>query len=427
MSLQEFRNEMLMCCRCSDCKFIPLEKIEGLANASICPSISRYNFHTYSGGGRLNFAMALLERKIDYSPKLLEVIYNCQMCGGCDISCKYGMDMDVLDPICEMRIECVNSGYTLRSAQNVISLLTRQATMVPGQQFQRGQWSAGLDVKEYLTPPVDVVFHAGCRTCFDPEMWTTARNAVRLLQKAGLDVGIGGSRELCCGSRAYQMGYLDNFLDQARINFTRFNKCGAHTLVTACADCYYGFKVLADKYDIKGDMEVLHISELLSRLIKNGKLIPEKRVDLEVTWHDPCHLGRLGEPYIHWQGKQIPGQIRIFDPPREFHRGTFGVYQPPRDILNSIPGLVFSEMYRRKEYAWCCGAGGGVSQTNPEFARWTALERLKEAELSGAKALVSGCPGCEQSFRDAVKTGGSRLAVYDIVDILAKSVGVKGD
>jgi hypothetical protein len=86
MALRDYRDEMMMCCRCSYCKFIPLEKIEGVRNSGICPSIARYNFHAYSGGGRLNFAMAMLEKKIDYSEKLIEVVYNCQMCGGCDIA-----------------------------------------------------------------------------------------------------------------------------------------------------------------------------------------------------------------------------------------------------------------------------------------------------------------------------------------------------
>jgi len=197
-------------------------------------------------------------------------------------------------------------------------------------------------------------------------------------------------------------------------------------LVTGCADCFYGFKVLYDKFGMKGQLEVLHITEYLDRLIKDGKLKPEKKVALNVTYHDPCHLGRLGEPYIHWQGKQIPGQIRIFEPAKEFRRGTHGVYQPPREVLGSIPGIKLMEMDRKKEYAWCCGAGGGVTETNPEFAQWTASERIKEAEASGAGAIVTACPGCERSFKDAIKRSGSSLKVYDVVELAAESIGERG-
>jgi Fe-S oxidoreductase len=422
MALADYREDMEMCCRCSYCKFIPLEKITGLENANICPSITRYNFHSYSGGGRLNFAMAMLEGKIDYSDKLMEVVYNCQMCGGCDISCKYAMDMEVLEPINEFRIKCVEDGHSLPALDKVMGILRKQGTMLPGAKIKRGDWTGGLDIKDYTREKVSVIYHVGCRTAYDEKMWPVAKATVKLLQKAGVDVGIAYDKEACCGSRAYQMGYKDDFLRQAKINAGLFEKSGAKTVVTGCADCYYGFKVLYDKFGMKAKPEILHITEFLDRLIKDGSLKPKRKVDMEVTYHDPCHLGRLGEPYIHWEGERVPGQIRIFSPPKEFRRGTHGVYRPPRDVLNSIPGLKIIEMPRTKEYAWCCGAGGGVAESNPGFAWWTAGERISEAESTGAGALVTACPGCERSFIDALSKSDSSLKVYDVVELLAKSV-----
>jgi Fe-S oxidoreductase len=422
MALTDYREDMEMCCRCSYCKFIPLEKINSVENANICPSISRYNFHTYSGGGRLNFAMALLEKEIDYSEKLLEVVYNCQMCGGCDISCKYAMDMEVLEPINELRIKCVEDGHTLPALDKVMNSLRKQGTMVPGAKIKRGDWAEGLDIKDYTKEKVQVVYHVGCRTAYDKTLWPVAKATIKLLQKAGVDVGISYDKEPCCGSRAYQMGYKEDFLRQAGLNIELIEKSGAEILVTGCADCYYGFKVLYDNFGMKMKPEVLHITEFMDRLIKAGGLKLTRRVDMEVTYHDPCHLGRLGEPYIHWQGERVPGQIRIFDPPREFRRGTYGVYKPPRDVLNSIPGIKIIEMDRTREYAWCCGAGGGVTESNPGFARWTAGERLAEAGGTGAKVLVTACPGCESSFKDALKQSGRDVKVYDVIELLAKSV-----
>ena len=192
--------------------------------------------------------------------------------------------------------------------------------------------------------------------------------------------------------------------------------------MTGCAECYHAFKVLYDKFGVKGDLEVLHTSEYFARLMKKGDLKPRKKVDLSVTYHDPCHLGRQGEPYIHWKGKRIPGQIILFDPPKEFRRGTYGVYQPPRDVLKSIPGIKLVEMERTREYAWCCGAGGGVRETNPDFALWTANERIREAGETGAEAIVTGCPGCENSFGAAIKESGNGLKVFDVVELLAKAI-----
>ena len=425
MALEDYRHDLDMCNRCSLCKFIPMEKVNGFQYVNVCPSIARYNFHAYSGGGRLNIAVATLEnrlgKKLEIDDKLLGVVYNCQMCGGCDVSCKYSMDMDVFDPINEFRISCVEQGHTTPALDRVIGSMRKQGTMVLGAKAKRGEWAKGLKAKDPTRQKAQVIYHAGCRVCYDETMWQAAQDSIKLLQKAGVDVGIIGESELCCGSRAYQMGYKEDFLKQAQKNVDLLDKSGAKTLVTGCADCYYGFKVLYDKFDMK-HLEVLHTTEYFARLIKEGKLKPTKKVTARVVYHDPCHLGRLGEPYIHWHGKEVPGHIRIFDPPREFQRGTYGIYEPPRDVLRSIPGLELLEMTRIKEYAWCCGAGGGVSETNPKFARWTAKERIDEAESTGAEAIVTACPGCEQNFNNTVKENKGRLKIYDVAELLAKAI-----
>jgi Fe-S oxidoreductase len=421
MALEDYKRDMDMCIRCSVCKFIPLEMIKGYQHVNVCPSITKYNFHAYSGGGRVNMAVAMLDKRIEYTNKLLEIVYNCQMCGACDISCKNVMDMEVLEPLNELRIKCVEDGHTVPVLDGVMGNLRKHGTMMPEEEFGRGQWAEGIEVKNITKDRSGVIYHAGCRTCSRKTMWKVARATVVLLQKAGVDVGIALEHESCCGGRAYQMGYKEDFLRQAKHNMEQFRKSGAAILVTGCSDCYHAFKVLYDKFGMKGDLEVLHTTEYLDRLIKADKIKPTNKLPIRVTYHDPCHLGRLGEPYIHWEGKEVPGHIRIFDPPKEYRRGTYGVYEPPRDILRSIPGLKLIEMDRIKEYAWCCGAGGGVKETNPEFALWAAKERIGEAEATGAEAVVTACPGCEQSLKDAIKDNGSMLKVYDIVELLDKA------
>ncbi len=422
MALEDYRSYLETCRRCSICKFIPLEKVKGYEHSYVCPSIARYDFHSYCGGGRMVMGTALLEKRIDYSPKLLEVVYNCQMCGACDISCKYAMDMEVIEPINEIRIRCVEAGHSNPALDKLINSLRKQGTMVAGVKARRGDWATGLNLKDCASEKVDVIYHVGCLTSFNKDMWKLAKTTAKLFKKMGVNFGIAGENENCCGGRAYQMGYKKDFMDQAKKNMAMIKKSGAKTLVTACAECYQAFKVLYDKFDLKGDLEVLHITEFLAQLIKQGKLKLEKNVDITVTYHDPCHLGRLGEPYIHWKGKEIITEIRTFDPPKEYRRGLYGVYEPPRDVLKSIPGLKLVEMDRIKEYAWCCGAGGGVNVTNPEFAAWTARERIKEVKSTGAAAIVSACPWCEQIFSDTVKADANDIKIYDVIELLDKSI-----
>jgi Fe-S oxidoreductase len=421
MALEDLREDMELCNKCSICKFIPLEKVEGVQPVNICPSISRYNFNAYSGGGRMGIGVAMLENRIDYTDKLMDIIYNCQTCGGCDISCKYAMDMEVLEPIYELRMKAVEEGHTRPALDRVIKNLAKQGTMVPGAKARRGDWAVGLDVKDATRQKVKVLYHVGCLTSYDSNMWKIARATVKLLNKAGVDFGIAGNNETCCGGRAYQMGYRQDFLSQAEKNMAMIKKAGVQTLVTSCADGYQAFKVLYDRYKLRGNLEILHITEYLDRLIKEGKLKPTRKVKMNVTYHDPCHLGRLGEPWIHWEGKRLPGIQRRFDPPKVFRRGTYGVYEPPRDILKAISGIRLMEMDRIKEYAWCCGAGGGVNESNPGYAMWTAGERIKEAEATGAEAVVSACPWCEKTLGAAIRESGSSLKVYDIVELAERA------
>lgn len=421
MGLQDYRQDMEACCRCSACKFIPLENVTGADRVNVCPGISRYNFHAYSGGGRMGLGVALLDGELGYTDKLLDIVYNCQMCGGCDTSCKYAMDMDVFEPIAETRIACVENGKTLPVFDTMVRALRATGRLEqPGEDVQ-GAWYDGLGLRDFTKEKTDVVFHAGCRTCADPSLWKVARASARLMQQAGENFGIAED-ELCCGGRAYYLGYKDDFLDQARRMAEALAASGARTLVTGCAECYQAFKVLYDRFGLLKDFQVMHTSQYFLQLVREGRLKPAAAVKLEVTYHDPCYLGRLGEPWVHWEGKMRPGQIRLFDPPREFRRGTNGVYEAPRELLAGIPGVTLAEMERRREYAWCCGAGGGVRESNPAFAVWTADERIAEAAATGAKALVTACPGCERIFDEAQSGQNGAMEVLDIVEVLARSV-----
>jgi Fe-S oxidoreductase len=296
--------------------------------------------------------------------------------------------------------------------------------MLQRKRADRGKWAEGLGVKEATKDKVEVLFHAGCRYSFDNELWPVVQNSINILKKAGVDVGIMDKDEACCGGRAYEMGYEAELVKYAEHNIQAWKTAGIKTVVTPCSCCYQTFKVLYDKIGKKSDIEIYHFTEYLDKLIKEGKLKFTKKVPMTVTYHDPCHLGRLSEPWIHWNGKEIKvaGQMVVHDPPKKYRRGGEGVYDIPRDILKAIPGLNFVEMYRIREYAWCCGSGGGVKEAYPEFALWTAGERIKEAKDVGAEALVSACGWCKRNFTDAVKETGNKIEVLDIIDLVQKAL-----
>ncbi|UCC18045.1 MAG: (Fe-S)-binding protein, partial [Dehalococcoidales bacterium] len=380
-----------------------------------------YNFHAYSAGGRLNIGSSMLKNGFNYTDRLLDIVYNCQMCGACGVSCNYAMDMEVLEPIHEFRIKTIEDGHANPVLEKIIAGLKKTGVMVPVK-GKRGDWAKGLNIKDATKEKVEVLLHIGCLISYDAEMQKLAKSTVKVLQKAGVDFGIAGDAETCCGGRAYQMGYKDSFMEQAKKNAAMIKKSGAKTVVTICADGYQAIKVLYERYNLRGDVEVLHISEYIDKLIKGGKLKPRRKVNLAVTYHDPCRLGRLGDSWVHWEGKKIPGDRFVFDPPKPYRRGTNGVYEPPRDVIKAIPGIRFTEMTRIKEYSWCCGAGGGVSESNHEFAVWASQDRVSEATSTGAEAIVTACPWCEKTLNEAVKESGSNMKIYDIVELVEKAI-----
>ncbi len=390
------------CGRCAQCTYGYKETEFEL----VCPIYKRFNFFTYSLGGMAQLARALDEGKIGLTESVSDVFYHCTGCGACGEMCARVDFRDMVELQHELRAKCVEVGQVPIAHMVTIEGLKKDDNMLQKPKAERGKWAEGLGVKDVTKEKAEVYYHAGCQYCFDEELWTVARTAVNLLKKAGVDVGIAGKDETCCGGRAFEMGYQGEFIKYAESNMEMLRTAGIKTLVTSCSDCYYAFKVLYDMHGKKGDLEVFHITEYLDRLIREGKLKLTKSVPLTVTYHDPCHLGRKIEPWIRQEGKLKAGEI----------------YQPPRDILNSIPGLKLIEMPRIKGNAWCCGAGGGVIDAYPDFALWTALERIDEAKSTGAEAMITACPWCKRNFSDALKEGNGRLKIYDIVELVEQAL-----
>lgn len=419
MALEDYRDDCTDCSRCSYCKWIPFDHIKSARFARACPSIEYCGFQAYSLGGRLAIGLSLIEGRIGYNDQLKDIVWKCQLGGACDVSdkiCRY--NIRGLEVMREMRFKLVEDGQTLPQHRPYVDNLHKEQNMLMAPRDARGKWSEGLDVKNLSQEKAAVVFHAGCRYSYDQELRNTARAAVIMLRDTGVDIGIMAENESCCGGRIYQWGYRKELSGFASKKAQAWTDAGVKTVITPCAECYHTFKRLYPEIGVS--FEVVHVVEYLDRLIKKGKIRLTKSVPLRVTYHDPCHLGRLGEPYVPWQGKRVKiyGQIPVWKPPRPRYNGAWGVYDAPRNVLKSIPGLALVEMERIREYAWCCGAGGGVLEAYPDFATWTAAQRLAEAKATGAEAIVTACPWCERNLVDTAKGQDRTVKVYDVIDLV---------
>ncbi|MBN1654916.1 MAG: (Fe-S)-binding protein [Deltaproteobacteria bacterium] len=423
MALEDYRADALRCTRCAYCKWIPFDLIKSWRFSKGCPSVEYNHFHSYSAGGRLVTALSLMDGRSTVTEAVKESVFKCQMCGNCDVTCKMcRYDMWPIEALHELRFRLVDQGHGLAQHQPVMKGFRSLSNMLNKPKSKRGDWAEGLDLKRLSKHKSKLLFHAGCQYSHDPDLREAVRNAAELLKKAGVDFAILGADESCCGGRAYHMGYKADYQAAAERNLKIWADAGVETVVTPCADCYHTFKRL---YPESGSsVAVIHMVELIDRLLKQGKISFTKALPMRVTYHDPCYLGRQGEPYVAWKGKEkkIFGQAVVYDPPRPRYNGAKGVYQPPRDVLMAIPGLELVEMERNREAAWCCGAGGGVREAYPEYSMWTASERLEEAKSVGADALASACPWCEKNFADAATRNGTKIKIVDIIELVYQAL-----
>ena len=417
---------MMRCLRCSICKWVPGPNVKSARFAQICPSILRYNFHTYSGGGRVITAHSLLRDTIEMSDELADIVYQCQVCGACDVNCHMHMEgfVEPLDIIRELRIRTVTDGYAVPEAQMIIENLKKEDNTLGKPKVERSDWARGLNVKDLTQEKAEIALHVGCCISYYDELWPVAKGAVKLLQKVGADFGILGRNEVCCGGRAYNLGYVGEFTKYAESNRDAWRAASVNQIITLCADGYGTFVNFYPKVLKDFDFEVLHITQFLDQLITQGRLKPTRNLPMRVTYHDPCNLGRLGERVAPWAGveRKFVGPRIEWDPPKHPRHGLGGVYEAPRNVLRSIPGIELVEMDRIKSYSFCSGAGGGVIDTFPDFALDTARERLQEAKATGAEAIVTACPWAERNFRRATNEFKVGIKVHDVVELLADSI-----
>lgn len=420
MSLEKYRWDLVNCERCSMCKWVHPWSVKSYERARICPSMQKYKYDAYSAQGRFDLARALLEGEVELTPKALEVIYTCTLCGACDVTCKFTRDMEPLEIIQELRNYAVKHGKgPLPGHMPVVESIRKNDNVWLQPRSRRGHWARKLNIKDLNKEKAEVLYFAGCTYSYNANLQKVAQSTVRIMQEAGVDLGILGNNEGCCASPILKIGMSDLFKEIAQRNIQQFNDLGVKKVITSCAGC---FGIFQSQYPAVGEMdfEVLHSFQLLDQLIQEEKLQFRKSIPMTVTWHDPCHTGRGGEKQDLWEGRRI--KWGLSDPPRQRNYGTNGVYDPPRNILKTIPGIELVEMERIREFSWCCGAGGGVKSAFPDFALESALERVNEAKATGAEALVTSCPWCESNFADAIIADGSKIRLFSLVELIEQAL-----
>ncbi|MHA1752074.1 MAG: (Fe-S)-binding protein [Candidatus Helarchaeota archaeon] len=419
MPFEDYEDTIKKCLRCSLCKWIPQIQIKSQKYASICPSIDYYNYHTYSGGGKIILALSIYLNRLEPSEDLADIVYKCSTCGGCAISCKYLNKLEPLEIIYELRELLVEKGIGPMPKQKLYAEYAMEKHNPYNEPpEQRMDW-VSEDIK--ISKNAKIAYFVGCTSSYRRK--EIAKATAKILNKAGVEFQLLGSDEWCCGSPLLRTGMKKEALELMNHNLDLIESLGIEEVVFSCAGCYSTFKAHYPRYR-KYNFKVTHTSELFNRLIDEGKLKLKENLKIKVTYHDPCHLGRDSEPYPEWNGKMVEVMplISIPVPPKPLRRGTNGTYEPPRNVLKKIPGIDFVEMERIKEYSYCCGAGGGVKAQYPDFALFAAKNRIDEAESTGAESLISACPFCATNLKDAIDDSGSKLKFYDLSELLLKSL-----
>jgi len=418
----EYQKMIQRCLRCSICKWIPQVQIKSQKYATACPSIDIYNYHPYSGGGRIILALLLEMGRIEPSEELREIVYKCTECGSCAVSCKFLNTLEPLEIIMKLREKLVELGCgPMPKQQEYIEAANKVNNPYNEPHEKRLAWLP-KDIR--LDPDAKVLYFVGCTSSYRRQEMAIA--AARILKAAGIPFNILQDEEFCCGSPILRTGDVKTFKKFLNKNLDVIESKGIDTVIFSCAGCYDTFKVDYSLYR-EYNFRVLHTVEFFDELLETGKLKLIKEIPLTVTYHDPCHLGRNAERYDDWDGDivDLMPLVSINIPPKPKRTGSNGIYEPPRNILKKIPGLKFVEMERIKEYAYCCGAGAGVKSAFPEFALQTAKIRIEEAEDTGADTLVSACPFCSTNLQDGIKESGANLKYYDISELLLMSLGLE--
>jgi len=305
-----------------------------------------------------------------------EDIWLCTTCGRCPQQCP--RDVQQIESGVALRRIATEYGVfptSVKPIRTISANLIGEGNPFGEEQKNRANWAEGLSVKTF-TEGMEILYFPGCYPSYDPRLKKVARATVNILNQAGVDFGILGPKENCCGESIRKTGDEELFKRLARENIKTFIDNGVKKILVSSPHCYHTFKNEYPEFMV--DFEVVHITQYLFELINEGRLELKKEYGKKVTYHDPCYLGRHND-----------------------------IYDEPREVLKKISGLELDEMADSREDSLCCGGGGGrIWMETPKGERFSDL-RLEQAIEVGAEVLVTACPYCITNFED------SRLTLED--------------
>jgi len=352
-----------------------------------CPvSKSFNNVETWSSKGRALLTRALSSGDLPPSPKAIDVLYSCSLCGLCFAPCFEGTQ--VRKAILDTRHRLAQKKQApdlFKATAKSIHEVGDPSGMPPS---KRAAWAQQLPQKGVFPPKASVLYWAGCVA--STRTPNTAKAMGNTLNRAQVDFTYLGEKEGCCDYVLIASGLWDEAKENALKLIDRLSQTKADTLITTCAGCYYTFtKTYPEILGIELPCNVEHATQYVERLINEKSLVPHD-LKWKVTYHDPCSLGRHSN-----------------------------VYNPPRNVLNAIPCLDFIEMPLSRNRSRCCGAGGGLWSFNNTIATNCATERLvADVVPLGVSALTTACPTCHINLRNAAARRPHGIKVYDVMEIL---------
>jgi len=349
-----------------------------------CPIYGTMLEEQISARGRNSIIRAYLLGVVKPDSRMARAVYSCLLCRLDEENC--GARIPNAEIYERMREHLFSLGIgPLPEHEPLLASLRNYGNPWMQPKSARGRWVK--QAKAQKKKSKKNLYFAGCTFSLAPEITSVPIAVMRLLDMAGEDFAVLGQDELCCGSTALRIGDRKLFEQISSENAKKL--AGFDRVVTSCAGCY---KTMTQDYKGKeAPKQLLHSVELLSQLVSSGKLRP-KEIRAKVTYHDPCHLGRHSK-----------------------------LYDQPRDLIKSIPGIELVEMKNSRELARCCGAGAGVKTANPQVSLDIAKRRVEEALQTGSQILLSACPFCEQNLKEATSALGGKIRVMDISELLLES------
>ena len=317
-------------------------------------------------------------------------LWSCTACNACVDACP--VFINPLDFIIEFRRTLVSDGKLDAMKRTFLGNIARSNNPYGLPQNERQNWLKELGVPTVQeNPNAEYLYWIGCQGSYDPRARKITKAVIKILKTANVNFAILGNEETCTGESVRRLGEEAKFQELVMKNLETIKAAGVKKIVVHCAHCFNTF--LNEYPEFGAEFTVVHHSQLINELVKEGKLKPGE-LRSKVTFHDPCNLGRIN-----------------------------GVFEDPRQVLQSTKGLELIEMKRCRGDSFCCGGGGANVWYEVPEKKKIGVIRVEEAIGTGAETLAVACPFCITMFEDGAKTlGNDKLAVKDIAEIIAETL-----